>query len=650
MKARFIARARERVEWVKAAVKRFGDAFLSRGYLADVAMAAAGMWLGLLIVFGITDSRAVLGDMLGATTLFCALSGLVMPWFGTGRTVWRWTTADDLKRLAQAVALVTLVFLALLFLNQGLAGANQLFVESAIVDVPRLSPVLGGLMALALMSGARGLARAFSGGGWRALFRSVAENAPAVVFVGPTEAITRAIHSARSRGPLPVRPVAIVSTLGNQQGKVFAGARVFAGLDALEAQVRAAKARNKSVRIALIGDDPGRRAAKAALSVGAQLNVPIMRMADSEVSKLSPVNPSDVLGRLRKELDPGPTRALVSGQRVLVTGAGGTIGSELARQIARFGPAKLTLVELSENNLYQIQCDLVDDHPELPVLARLLDVRDAVRLDELFLAERPQIVVHAAANKHVPLMEDHICDAILVNLGGTKAAADAALKAGSDAFILISTDKAVAPSNVMGAAKRAAEYYVRHCARKARGKFYAVRFGNVLGSSGSVMPRFERQIARGGPITVTHQDMKRWFMTVEEASSLVLQAAAFGATAHDPEGALFVLDMGEPVRIMDLAEAMVLMKGLEPDEDIKIEVTGLRPGEKLEETLFYDTEEVVPTSVEGVLMAQDRVPAPEDLDALVEAALAAAAAGDAGGSMRALRALVPDFVPIPRGH
>jgi O-antigen biosynthesis protein WbqV len=626
-------------------LKRFAAAYLTRGNLADLVLAAFGMWLGLTFAGRWNGENFTRGDIEVATALFTLIAMATLPFFGTARTVWSWTTADDLRRLAQAIGVATLAFLALLFVNVGLSDGRGVFAEARLTGIPPTVVLFSGFVTLAVLAGARGLVRNVSGGGWRALFHAVGPDAPATILVGPTESVTRAIHAARTKGPLPIRPVAIVSTLGNQIGKVFAGARVHGGLESLEPQVRAAKQRNGAVRIALVGDDPGRKAAQVALSVGARLNVPLMRLPEMPGATLAPVHPSDVLGRMRKELDPAPLKSLIEGKRVLVTGAGGTIGGELSHQIAKFEPERLILVELSENNLYQISCDLADDNPGLDALPRLMDVCHAGRVEALFAAERPQLVLHAAANKHVPLMEEHVCEAILVNLGGTKAVADAALKAKVEAFVFVSTDKAVAPSNVMGAAKRAGELYTRHCARLAGGRFHAVRFGNVLGSSGSVMPRFERQIAHGGPITITHPEMKRWFMTPEEASSLVLQAAAVGAASSSPDGGLFVLDMGDPVMIRDLAEAMVRMKGLEPDVDVLIVETGLRAGEKLTEALFYASEDVMPTAIAGISIAIDRTPLPDDLPALVDAALAAAARDDAPAALAALRRLVPEFQP-----
>jgi FlaA1/EpsC-like NDP-sugar epimerase len=603
---------------------------LSVGYAVDIVIAALSIWMGLNVSHGLVD-LSVKGAAI-AILAFTFSTAVALVAFRLNQTVWRWTTADDLLKLAQAVAVA------------GAGTVTLLFFADPQANVPRVAPLIAAIATFLLAAGARGMARAMSGGGLRALFRSVADDAPATILVGPTEAVTQAIHAARNAGPLPIRPIAIVSTLGNQVGKIFAGAKVFGGLDKLEPLVVDALSRNPSVRIALVGKDPQRKAAQVALAVAGRKGVEIMRIAEGAGVTLGAVHPADVLGRSKRELDLRAPRALVRYKRILVTGAGGTIGSEIVRQIAQLGPASIILVDSSENNLYQISSDIMAEHPGLDVIARLCDVRDAKRINDLFDKHQPNVVVHAAANKHVPMMEAHFCEAIEVNLGGTYVVAEAALAVGVESFVFISTDKAVNPVNVMGAAKRVAELYVQDCALRAQGAFHSVRFGNVLGSSGSVMPLFERQIAKGGPVTLTHNDMTRWFMTVEEASALVLQAAALGATSKDTiAGGQFVLDMGEPIRIMELAESMIRMKGKEPWRDIAIIETGLRPGERLHEDLFHTFEKVVQTDVDGVMVASGHPSQHENLRGLVEKLLEAARTDQEQLAFTWLQRILPSY-------
>ena len=604
----------------------------STGYLIDILLSVLSFWLALNLAYSLGFPVASTKGTIVAVVSYGAFMAMALVGLKLNQFVWRWTSADDLVRLSQAIAV------------SGIGTVAVLFFADPAVSVPRIAPALAALVSLLVMAAARGFARVFAGGGLRALFRTIAPNAPATILVGPTDAITQAIHAARLSGALPIRPVAIVSTFGTQVGKIFAGARVFGGLEALEPLVADALSRNPEVRIALIGRDPGRKAAQVALQVAARKGVALMRIPEGAGATLGAVHPADVLGRSRRELDLRGPRSLVRFKQVLVTGAGGTIGSEIVKQIAELGPARIVLVDSSENNLYQISSDIRSIHPSIDIVARLCDIRNVPRIRAIFEKYRPHVVVHAAANKHVPMMEGHFCEALEVNLGGTCVVADAALAVDVESFVFISTDKAVNPVNVMGAAKRVAELYVRDCALRAKGSFHSVRFGNVLGSSGSVMPMFERQIARGGPVTITHSEMTRWFMTVEEASSLVLQAAAIGAEQRGqlPSGQ-FVLDMGEPVRIMELAESMIRMKGKEPWRDVAIIETGLRPGERLHEELFHTFEHVETTSIDGVMLANDPIEPAANLRVLIDHVLEAARKDKEIAALTWLQRILPDF-------
>lgn len=313
----------------------------------------------------------------------------------------------------------------------------------------------------------------------------------------------------------------------------------------------------------------------------------IFQLANEEVSlkKIRDVDVLDLLGRDSVKVDLTEISAYLRGKTVLVTGGGGSIGSELCRQIAKNEPKKLIILDIYENNAYDIQQELRRAHPELVLDVRIASVRDVDRIDALFDELRPEIVFHAAAHKHVPLMEDSPNEAIKNNVFGTYNVASAADKYQTERFVMISTDKAVNPTNIMGASKRICEMVVQDMSAKSATKFVAVRFGNVLGSNGSVIPLFKKQIAEGGPVTVTHKDIIRYFMTIPEAVSLVLQAGSFAN-----QGEIFVLDMGDPVRIDDLARNMIRLSGFEPDVDIEVKYTGLRPGEKLYEEMLMKEE------------------------------------------------------------
>jgi O-antigen biosynthesis protein WbqV len=369
---------------------------------------------------------------------------------------------------------------------------------------------------------------------------------------------------------------------------------------------------------------------------------------------LQPIALEDLLGRPQTPLDRPAISSLIAGRRILITGAGGTIGSELTRQIAALGPTELTLVDFSEFNLYSIDLELREAHPQLPCRSVLCNIRDRERTMQLFSAHRPEIVFHAAALKHVPMVELNQGEGVLTNVLGTRNVADAASRYGALAMVQVSTDKAVNPTNVMGASKRLAEFYCQALdlaiepereQAQPSSRFMTVRFGNVLGSSGSVVPLFQRQLARGGPLTVTHPDIKRYFMTVREAVELVLQASAHGLRHPEERGQIFVLDMGEAIKIVDVARQMIRLAGLRPDEDVRIAFTGLRPGEKLYKELFDRDERRLPAVVDGALVAVSQPINLEILRRVFDELLAASLRDDDLALQHLIQHKIPGYQP-----
>jgi FlaA1/EpsC-like NDP-sugar epimerase len=356
------------------------------------------------------------------------------------------------------------------------------------------------------------------------------------------------------------------------------------------------------------------------------------------VSRIRNVEIEDLLGREPVQLDMELVGRFLTERTVVVTGSGGSIGSELARQIARFGPRRLLLLEQAEGALFEIDRELAAKHPGTEIVPVICDVTDAARLDSIFARHRPDVVLHAAAHKHVPMMERNPGEAIKNNVVGTRSVAEAAGRHGVSAFVLISTDKAVNPTSVMGASKRVAELVLQSLQRRfADTRFVAVRFGNVLGSAGSVIPIFREQILKGGPVTVTHPDMIRFFMTIPEASQLVLQAGAMGQG-----GEIFVLDMGEPVKILDLAKDMIRLSGLRPNDDVEIAFSGVRPGEKLFEELGTANEAVTKTRHPKIFIGSITAGDAAALDASVARLLELAAVDDGVGIRAELRRLLPE--------
>ena len=355
---------------------------------------------------------------------------------------------------------------------------------------------------------------------------------------------------------------------------------------------------------------------------------------------LRKVQIEDLLRREPVTSDLKKVTGLVTERTVLVTGAGGSIGSELCRQICALEPSRIVLLGHGENSIFGIEQELLSSFPQIPREAVIADVKDSTQILMVFERYRPHSVFHAAAHKHVPLMEANVAEAVLNNVQGTRNVAEAAVAAGVQHLVLISTDKAVHPTSVMGATKRVAEQVVQRLGESCGRNFIAVRFGNVLGSRGSVVPTFLKQIEQGGPVTVTHPEMRRYFMTIPEAVQLVLQAGSMGQG-----GEVFVLDMGEPVRIADLAADLVRLSGKEVGKDVEIRFTGVRPGEKLYEELFFDAEHATPTTHSKVLRARNTTLG-GDVAVLTEQLVTAASARRPEGELRALlRRLVPDYEP-----
>jgi FlaA1/EpsC-like NDP-sugar epimerase len=428
-----------------------------------------------------------------------------------------------------------------------------------------------------------------------------------------------------------------------KRGARIAGVPVLGPLDAV--RDKAVRGAATHVIVALPSATPEQR--RRALALAAESRLPVVTVPSADelaggrrLERLREIEPEDLLGREPVQLDEAGIGALLRGRTVLITGAGGSIGSELCRQVAHYEPARLVLLEQSEFNLYTVEQALTEAFPALPLVRLVGDVKDLPAVRAAMARWQPAVVFHAAAYKHVPLMEQHNAAAALRNnLLGTQHAALAAAEAGVGCFVLISTDKAVNPTNVMGATKRAAEMALSALAPRHPGtRFVAVRFGNVLGSSGSVIPKFKEQIARGGPVTVTHPEIIRFFMTIPEAARLVLQAAAIGAS-----GQVLVLDMGEPVKIVDLARQLIRLSG-HTEQEIPIEFTGLRAGEKLYEELLADADDTLPTAVPRLRIAR-LVGAPDGIEALL--AFAADAGQPDDDEVRArLASVVPEFRPV----
>lgn len=557
--------------------------------------------------------------------------------FGLYARYWRYASIDELILITSAIIVATapLVVLFSVFVPLTNWLGNPL---------PRSVPLIDGGLVLATASGVRFSIRAAE----RFRRRSDTQtNATRVVIFGAGDAGTMLVREMQQNPALGLVPVAFLDADRAKHGTWILGVPVVGDRTKLREVVE--KYRVQQAIIAM-PSAPGKTIRELARACR-EINLPVktapgvfeLRDGSVTVGQLRPIDITDLLRRAPVQIEMDAIAALLRGKRVLVTGAGGSIGSELCRQIARCAPAQLLLLGHGENTIFDIHNELKTYHVSRIAYHPLIaDIRDLTRLRAIFQRYRPQIVFHAAAHKHVPLMEANIEDAITNNVLGTRNLIECALETDVAHFVLISTDKAVNPTSVMGATKRIAEMLVQDAAARTGKNFVAVRFGNVLDSRGSVVPLFRKQIAAGGPITITHPDVRRFFMTIPEAVRLVLQTLVFA----EP-GAIFVLDMGEPVKIVDLAHDLIRLSGYEPDE-IPIEFIGLRPGEKLHEELFVPSENYRRTAHPKIFIASNGRQTSIDNRQLtsvncVDALVSAAQRGDADTARRLLREIVPEY-------
>jgi len=606
----------------------------------DVFVAGLAMLLALEMrwrVFGDYQSRPFPDTVpVIATLLFMFAAVISFVSLKVHRQVWRHVGWPDVVKICQAVLLAPLIFLPLLFILNRLDGFPR---SSLLICMPLWLGLLFVGRMLALMRSTHKPLQ---------IFAKRRPGAPNAILVGDADALGDALRELdRDPGGRPLRVLGLIETTGMAQGRAIRGVTVHGGIGDLGMQLDVFNERyGEYPWVAAVGSGRSRSIMRQILSATSKRRSEVMSLGSSAgIARLEPVQPEDLLGRSESQRNMAPIAAMVEGKRIFITGAGGTIGSELSRQCAALGPSHITIFDNSEFNLYQIDLALRTKYPGIEITTLLGDVRDAGRLATTMAGARPDIVIHAAALKQVPLMEMNPCEAILTNIGGASNAAQAAVACGVAHFVFISTDKAVDPDNVMGATKRLSEVAISRIAKDTGMAASMVRFGNVLGSSGSVVPLFEQQIAEGGPVTVTHPDITRFFMTIEEATYLVLQSAAQQKLRG--KAALYVLDMGRPVRIQSLAESMIRMKGMVPNVDIKIIHTGLRPGDKMHEALTYDYEKPVETDVKGVRLVATEHQEVLGFELALEGLLKSANERDPSRAIYQLNAMVANFAARP---
>jgi O-antigen biosynthesis protein WbqV len=561
------------------------------------------------------------------------------------------------------------------------AALFSLFMHQAGIPLPTPTfPIVHILTLMVLLGAPRVIYRLMQEGrllqgsrmGWRP--RPPQTEGQPVLLIGAGEGADLFIRALKQERHPPFRVMGLIPLASRQTGRRIQGYPILGSVDTVGAVLQRLRADHHLPSALVLTEEIGgpdlshlfEEADREGVQVRRAPRPTALLHPPSEddclpVLDLKPVAIEDLLNREQLPLDREGMARLIQGKRVLITGAGGTIGSELARQVAALGPDLLVLIDNGEYALWQIDLELAETNPRVPRRIVIADIRDEGRLRTVFDLMRPELVFHAAALKHVPMVEDNPLEGLLTNAVGTRHVADAARAVGVKAMVLISTDKAVNPTSVMGASKRLAEMYCQALdiaaldaskrGHKPGMRCVTVRFGNVLGSTGSVVPLFQRQLSRGGPLTVTHPDMQRYFMTVREAVGLVLQASVVGTAPRPPDaagldgapGGIFVLDMGKPVKIVDLARQMIRLAGYRPDQDVEIRFTGLRPGEKLYEELFHGKEPPRATGFPGLLMATPRTADPAIVGRAIDEIASACRGGQVRLALNALAHLVPEF-------
>lgn len=599
-------------------------------FVHDVFWVPWALLLAYWLRMGLADTPPELWNGYFALAMVATiLHALTFKAFGLYRGIWRFASVPDIMRILRAVwfAAVLVALLTVVFMPQSWRPALAVF-------------VLYPMVLTMAVTGPRLLYRWF-----KDFYQPSGTRRRALIIGAGWSGGALARELIRSRDYLPV---GFLDDDPAKQGRDLHGVPVLGGLDELDYRLRELDLQIVLIAMARADAALMRHIVDTAAHYGIPcVTLPCITSLSTQgmyLSRLREVEIDDLLGRDEVQGDAQNLRELLTQRRVLVTGAGGSIGSELCRQVARFLPAQLLMLDHSEYSLYTIDADMRKNTVGVPCIPLLGDVTDPVRMQKIFSAFRPEIVLHAAAYKHVPLLEDNAIEGVRVNVLGTQLVADLAAVHGCEKFVLVSTDKAVRPTNIMGASKRVAELYCQslrapYPEKKRTGTAYIVtRFGNVMGSTGSVVPLFRKQIAEGGPVTVTHPEITRYFMTISEAVGLILQAAAMGRG-----GEVYVLDMGQPIKIQDLAEEMIRLSGHEPGRDIQIRHVGLRPGEKLHEELFHDHENPVGTLHPKIMQAQVSPVASEWIHPLIKQLERSCAVYDAGAVRTIIREMVPDL-------
>jgi FlaA1/EpsC-like NDP-sugar epimerase len=607
----------------------------------DLAVFAMAYGLAYLVRFEGAIPAVMLRTLMWTLPYVVTLYYAITIAFGIPRLSWRYFALPDATRVAAAITIATFV-LVLGRVGAGLAWRHYEIFNRAVIPFSVI--LTTSTFAFLGINGIR-IIRRISTERYESDSRKRPSSAPIpTMLIGAGRAGVLVAKEMTARPDIGMRPVGFLDDDPSKLGTVVHGVPVVGATKDLAAHCIRRGAKQALITVATATGQEIRRITKLceAAEVPVKIIPGLFEIVGGTVnlSRIRKVAIEDLLGREPVSLDEEAIDEVVNYRTVLVTGAGGSIGSELCRQICRFSPRSLLLVENSENNLFHIERELRRSFPDIPIHAIMADIRDVARVDVILRTHRPNVIFHAAAHKHVPMMEANPGEAIKNNVLGTKGLAELADAHGVSEFVMISTDKAVNPTSVMGVSKRAAEIFIQALSQRSRTRFVAVRFGNVLGSAGSVVPIFQEQIARGGPVTITDPEMRRYFMTIPEACQLVLQAGSMGKG-----GEIFVLDMGEPVKIIDLAKDLIELSGFRVGEDIEIEVTGTRPGEKLFEELSLAEEGAEKTLHPKVFIGRIKPHPWDEVLRFITELEKAATSPDPHGTREIFARFVPEYQP-----
>lgn len=588
--------------------KRFSYFFQNRSFLTlihDTFIVVLSLQLSIFLRLGEDISQLSTTVIVLNTFLYVSFGVAVFLGKHIYRGMWRYSSLGDLVSISLSVTYITLLY------------ASVMFVLPQNLSLPRSTPLINWFVLTAFLGAPRLFYRLYRQ--QRNKLSHHLLEAKTALIIGSGDQTELFIREILRQNDDTYNLLGIIGYKNAHKGQKIHHIQVIGTISEIPSLVEEFRNKNTPIDMLIVADENlSPNALKSLVNLADSLELRLARLPHiseitdpTEKPRVKPIAIEDLLGRPQTSLDRVSMRAMIKEKRVLVTGAGGTIGGELVRQISDFQPSRICLVDHSEYLLYMCGLELSEHHPNILFESVLADVACRERMNHVISSFKPELVFHAAALKHVPLVEDNPSQGALTNIIGTRNVADACREFGVKSMLLISTDKAINPTSVMGATKRLAECYCQVLdileRQKPNGTRYtSVRFGNVLGSSGSVVPLFKRQIKKGGPITLTHPEMTRYFMTVHEAVELVLQAMTFSVHSVIQAGRVFVLDMGEPIKILDMAKQMISLAGLKPDVDIEIKFTGLRPGEKLFEELFHASEQLLPTDNSNILLGAPR--------------------------------------------